>query len=85
MILARAEQVAGQGWDRGITQLLQVTRGACRYRSSRADRVRLRWWGVLAPADGYFGGWSRLAEQLQFNEREPPAPELDRYDVQTTS
>jgi hypothetical protein len=29
--------------------------------------------------DGYFGGRSRLAGELRFNEGEPLAPELDRY------
>lgn len=39
----------------------------------------LRWSGVLTPADGYFGGVSRLAHPLLFSEGEPLAPELNRY------
>lgn len=57
---------------------LQLTRGACRFRSRRARRVRLRWPGVPMPTDGYFGGQSRLAESILYNEGEPLAPELDR-------
>ena len=62
---------------------LQVTRGAGRYRSRTAERVRLRWPGLATLEDGYFVGRSRLAGQLLFTEGKPLAPELDRYGVRT--
>jgi len=62
-----------------ITRPLQVTMGACRFRSRRAERVRLLAPGVTTPADGYFGERSRLAGHSRFSEGEPLAPELSRY------
>ncbi len=57
-------------------QPLQLTRGACRYRTSRAKRIGLRWSRVMMLAHEYFGRRSRLALQLRLNEEEPLAAEL---------
>lgn len=58
---------------------LQVTRGGCRYRSGRAERVHLRWPGPVSPTDGFYGRRGRLVGQVPFEEGESLAPELNRY------